>query len=356
MASSTAPEPEVPNKKKGGLLSRMKTVMKRIDGSKRLSFSSKALAASTSAAGPSTTKADLPKAREPAPAVGKKVIVTSAKTIEGPAPRKIVRSEIDADRARKLAERFKIQIEPQQWASKQMEKEVYRIEKPIRMRIHRQCHRCQAVFGGNKICPACEHVRCKSCPRYPPKNVEAKGKKNEAPPVADYIEPDNYRSMREPVVLTRPNPRPGCQPLIRKKPMQRVRRTCCECSTLFTPNAKICLSCNHGRCADCPRDPAKKKKYPYGYPGDAPSKDTSVPVVFACHRCMKNFPPAPHPESDQKVPTLECARCGHERCDRCARPLARKVDPDLEPDPEIMKRVEAKLVALNLNIPLEARR
>jgi hypothetical protein len=170
-----------------------------------------------------------------------------------------MRSQIELERANRLGERFKLPaIEAHEFPAKP-DKEALRIEKQIRMRIHRTCHKCQTTFGGNKVCASCQHTRCSKCPRYPvkkPKTEGAKGKENEAVKLPDegVIEPDTYWGMRENYVLTMPS-RTGGQPLVRKKPMQRVRRTCHECSTLFQPGAKICSNCEHYRCADCPRDP-----------------------------------------------------------------------------------------------------
>jgi hypothetical protein len=169
---------------------------------------------------------------------------------------KVLRSQIDAERAKKLAERFALTIEP---FSARPEKETYRIEKPIRMRIHRSCHICGATFGSNKVCAQCQHARCKQCPRYPikkEKQPEDKGKAREATlPVPGAIEVDTYYGLREQLQLTKPSNKPGGQPLVRKKPMQRVRRTCHECQTLFPASVKTCSNCGHIRCTDCPRDP-----------------------------------------------------------------------------------------------------
>lgn len=123
------------------------------------------------------------------------------------------------------------------------------------MRIHRQCHRCHTTFGSSKTCVGCEHTRCTKCPRYPPKKTSDKKGKEPAVPGTGVIEADNYWGLRDVIELRKPNPRPGGQPLVRKKPMQRVRRTCHECQTMFTASAKICANCQHVRCADCPRDP-----------------------------------------------------------------------------------------------------
>lgn len=168
-----------------------------------------------------------------------------------------MRSQIDSDRARRLGERFKLPIEPSEWTLARPEKTIYRIEKPIRMRVHRICHRCNTTFGGTKECPGCAHRTCTKCPRFPPKSdksVEKSGG-NELPVImAGDIEVDNDDTPAENIILTKPN-KSGGQPLVRKRPMQRVRRTCHECSSLFPGGTKVCPSCQHLRCADCPRDP-----------------------------------------------------------------------------------------------------
>ncbi|KAE8443403.1 hypothetical protein EG329_001884 [Mollisiaceae sp. DMI_Dod_QoI] len=337
MSTPAKEGPPVPAKKKGGLLSRMRTVLKKSDGSRRFSLSSK-----PAAAGPSTSKLV-----EPIP-------VPVAEPVQEDIPAgatKVMRSQIDADRARKLAERFAVTIEP---LSTSVDRETYRIEKPIRMRIHRSCHICNTTFGNNKICAQCQHTRCKQCPRYPVKKLEKKDKEPAtATGTSGAIEPDTYYGLREQLILTKPNPKPNAQPLVRKKPMQRVRRTCHECSSLFAPGVKICPNCQHVRCADCPRDPAKKKKYPDGYPGDAPSSNTSLPVKYSCHKCSKIFPPVPHPDSpegiarkESNVEPLECARCRHHMCPDCPRAPPVRVEP--APDPEVLKSVREKLAMLSV--------
>jgi hypothetical protein len=190
-----------------------------------------------------------------APVEEKPVPTTEPKTpvAETPRPTKVSRAEINAERARKLGERFQLNIEPHEWNTLAGEKDAWRIEKPIRMRIHRTCHKCNTTFGANKVCANCEHPRCTKCPRYPLKKKE-KGKTAVAG-VAGAIEVDPVWSPHEKIILTKPSHKAGGQPLVRKKPMQRVRRTCCECSTLYLSGNKICSSCAHTRCADCPRDP-----------------------------------------------------------------------------------------------------
>ena len=169
--------------------------------------------------------------------------------------KRVMRSEIEAERNKKMAERFAITIEP---LSNKPDSEAFRVEKPVRMRIHRSCHKCNTTFGGSKICVKCEHPRCSKCPRFPLKKPEGKGKSKAAAaaPKGDTIEADTWFGLKEEVlVLTKPNPKPNGQPLVRKVPRQRVRRTCCKCQTLFATGVKNCSDCQHSRCIDCPRDP-----------------------------------------------------------------------------------------------------
>ena len=44
---------------------------------------------------------------------------------------------------------------------------VERVEKPVKVRVRRRCHHCNAIFPPMKICRHCEHRCCRDCPRYP---------------------------------------------------------------------------------------------------------------------------------------------------------------------------------------------
>lgn len=204
------------------------------------------------------SRSSAPVASSPAPApVEAPAEPTTTTTAVGPQPIKVLRSQIDADRVRRLGERFKIHIDPKDFTPARAEKETYRVEKPIRMRIHRKCHVCNTAFGANRTCPSCQHEKCSQCPRYPPRKPRTRTERKdpEVPVKTGHeIEVDNYYGIREPFVLTRPS-KTGGQPLVRKTPKQRVRRTCHQCSALFPPGSKICASCDHVRCTDCPRDP-----------------------------------------------------------------------------------------------------
>ena len=174
---------------------------------------------------------------------------------------RIPRSELYEERAKQLGEKFGLQVNPGEWWS--TEGTALRTEKPIRMRVRRTCHQCNATFGVAKECPSCSHVRCKQCTRYPPKRTEeekqasrerraAKAKEAAANPI---IVPDwRVDEKKSEFKLTKPA-KTGGQDLVYRKPRQRVRRNCHQCNTLFTSGSKTCAECGHIRCTDCPRDP-----------------------------------------------------------------------------------------------------
>jgi hypothetical protein len=175
---------------------------------------------------------------------------------------KLSKAELFEERAKKLGERFGLEIKSSEWHSVSPDDTVLRMDKPIRMRVRRTCHKCNAHFQFDKECPSCQHIRCTKCVRNPPKRTEAeliasrerraakiKANKENAPIVPDYA----YDGTQV-YVLKRPS-KTGRQDLVYRKPRQRVRRTCHECHTLFAAGSKFCETCTHVRCTDCPRDP-----------------------------------------------------------------------------------------------------
>lgn len=307
------------------MLTRMKTVLKR--GDKRASISGPPAATSSSAAAP--------KKSEPTPAESsKKAIPAGAK--------KISRAQLHEERARKLGERFGLDIKPDEWHS--TEGDALRVEKPIRMRVHRACHKCQHTFGTAKECINCKHTRCRDCPRYPPKRTEAElaasrtkraallKERADNPPLT--VDWNVHSAKKTPLIKAR---KAGGQDLIYKKQRQRVRRNCCQCQHLYVAGDKSCPGCSHTRCTDCPRDPAAKKYYPFGYPGDVWGPNTTP--VHRCHECKTLFTPG-------VADGTECLTCAHPKCAECPRPKPRKVEP--EPDPELLKSIEARLIQLKL--------
>ncbi|KAI4170069.1 MAG: hypothetical protein LQ343_005210 [Gyalolechia ehrenbergii] len=83
---------------------------------------------------------------------------------------------IQEERARALFAKYGLTLEPGEWTLP-IKPDAQRVEKKIRMRVHRSCHHCQATFGPEKVCNNCKHTRCKKCPRFPTKRTkESKGK------------------------------------------------------------------------------------------------------------------------------------------------------------------------------------
>ncbi|KAI1876670.1 uncharacterized protein JN550_000742 [Neoarthrinium moseri] len=233
-----------------------------------------------------------------------------------PGAARIPRTQIHEERARKLGTNYGVEIEPGDWHS--AEGEVYRIEKPVRIRIHRDCHR-------------------------PPKRTESQKKANREKREAAAQQHQEFApiiphyGLAEPIVVTRPS-KTGGQALVHKPPRMRVRRNCHKCATLFTPNNRICGTCGHTRCDDCPKSPNKKKKYPYGYPGDEPGPKSSS--FHACHECNEKFPP-------NSEDGTECAQCSHEKCASCPRVPRVKVQP--EPDAELLRGISSRFEQLELS-------
>ncbi|KAA8652462.1 uncharacterized protein ATNIH1004_001366 [Aspergillus tanneri] len=139
---------------------------------------------------------------------------------------------IQEEKTRALFAKYGLNLEMGDWKSS-ADTTVLRVAKPIRMRVRRSCHRCQTVFGPDKTCANCQHVRCKSCPRHPstkPKDhteaalrailaqkSQSQGRSQRLTATTAAVAP--RRKTKEPV-LTLPS-RTGGQDLIRKPVRQR---------------------------------------------------------------------------------------------------------------------------------------
>jgi hypothetical protein len=248
-------------------------------------------------------------------------------TSAGPSsvPGAYARSAIQQERARVLFAKYGLTLETHEWVTTSgATASVQRVEKPIRMRIHRTCHRCNTTFGTDRVCVKCEHKRCTKCPRYPPKKTKDGAAKLDMEQEKDSGKEDLAARKKKKTPLTMRTKTGG--EVVYQPVRQRIRRICHRCETLFQPpTATICESCQHVRCTRCPRDPAKTRKWPDGYPGDAPyeASDDEPPslkpertwkrprlrVRWTCSECSHIFSDGP----------LTCANCGHERCDECIR-------------------------------------
>jgi hypothetical protein len=227
------------------------------------------------------------------------------------------RHVMQQERARALFAKYGLTLETHDWITAPAPMPmVQRVEKSIRMRVHRSCHHCGTIYGAEKVCLHCEHTRCKKCPRYPKRRPTAAEQEKE--------KATNEKSKKRRVltVTTRAGDELAYQP-----PKQRVRRTCHKCENVFVPStATICEKCRHIRCTKCPREPAKLQKWPIGYPGDVEAdSDSEVEkqlekfrrtwrkprsrVRWECEKCHASFIHG----------SPLCPGCGHERCDKCTR-------------------------------------
>lgn len=156
---------------------------------------------------------------------------------------------IQEEKARILFAKYGLTLEPGEWIVPTTVG-VPRVEKQVRMRIHRTCHRCQTTFGTDRVCSHCQHNRCKKCPQFP--GSRSKVSKGKGVAVGGVTAGEGLDKKTDPLNST--HRAPGKE-MTRKAPTQRVRRTCHQCQTLFQGKATQCENCKHLRCSKCPRDP-----------------------------------------------------------------------------------------------------
>jgi len=298
----------------------------------------------------------------------------AAATTEKPTPRSMgfARHPSQHQRARALFQRYGLEFDEAEWLASPPSTEAQRVEKRVRMRVHRSCHLCETAYGAEKICRKCEHVRCKQCPRYPAVRTDKERKATSSKQKnVDGKKPITYGDGAAAGTTTAS---PKKRSNVPKPKVQRIHRWCHKCDVEFKPpSGTLCENCGHVRCTKCPRVPAKKRKFPNGYPGDAPAeeseaddlptdarlkvhrtyKKTRQRVRWFCESCDTLF------TDGSKI----CIGCGHQRCDSCtrkpyvsyppnrffnysnvvsiSRPKKNKSDKSI--DPELLKRVEEKL-------------
>lgn len=161
-------------------------------------------------------------------------------------------SAVQEDRARALFAKYGLTLEPGEWQSP-ADMTVQRIDRPVRMRVHRTCHRCQTLFGPDKVCANCQHVRCKKCPRHPaPRSHDGADRPLTARVLGAKAKDVRLKPAEPPLTLPSQT---GGQDLVHRKPRQRVRRFCHKCNTQFVRKSTECANCQHIRCTKCPRDP-----------------------------------------------------------------------------------------------------
>ncbi|KZF23220.1 hypothetical protein L228DRAFT_106577 [Xylona heveae TC161] len=371
---SSAGDQEGSGEKSSGInkyVQRMRTVLKRGKSKGSISSMAEVSGGSSATSTPAPTTTTKPKATPSKPAATnvQSTVSAAAKPVAqstGPttqpqkhrvAGARAVTQQEKAEKARALFAKYGLTLEPHEWMFAPVHEPIERVEKPVRMRVHRQCHRCMTTFGPDRVCLNCEHKRCKKCPRYPVKKTkDAQGRvipgatTTAATATGAGVSGTAIRAKAkaQKQQLTLPS-RTGGQDLVRKPIVQRVHRTCHRCSVKFTSGEKICNNCSHVRCKKCPRDPPKLHKYPDGYPGDAEPEPEPAPpkqrtfkkvrtrVRWYCHDCSTMYSES----------AKECSECGHERCQQCNRVPPKKIKPP--PDPEVLRSLEARLAAMGFS-------
>ena len=160
---------------------------------------------------------------------------------------------IQEEKARTLFAKYGMTLEPGEWTVPATAG-VPRVEKQVRMRIHRNCHRCQTTFGPDRVCSHCQHTRCKKCPRFP--GSKSKASKGKRPAAGGVAADDGLDKKTDGLTMAH---RATGKEMTRRAPTQRVRRTCHQCETVFQGKATQCENCKHLRCPKCPRDPYVNK-------------------------------------------------------------------------------------------------
>ncbi|KAI4176091.1 MAG: hypothetical protein LQ346_007960 [Caloplaca aetnensis] len=246
-----------------------------------------------------------------------------------------VYGSIQEERARALFAKYGLTLEPGEWTSP-IKPDAERVEKKIRIRVHRSCHHCQAMFGPDKVCSNCKHTRCKKCPRFPAKKTKEKKDKGKGAAVAGGAIATTgaaAATIRETTLnlrsLTITSPATGRQ--VTYKPITQRR------------------------CPECPREPLmliifipsprpKTDKYPSGYPGDDESTGVvrerhpiRVHVRWTCHACSTTF----------KDLSKQCEGCGHDRCDECPRHPPKREKAKLDPD--AVKSIEERMKTMGIS-------
>lgn len=189
------------------------------------------------------------------------------------------------ERARKMFESHGMTVEIHSWNVPGSEP-LDRIEKAVRVRVRRHCHRCQAIFGQDKVCQECNHKRCTKCPRFPAKKAiagtfggddVAVKKKSDGKvrgttvlddlnmlsnPTDGQVHKDGKQSRSKSGKDIADDPDEPFNDWVRsqnartvKKPRQLVRYVCDGCDSQFENKGQPCVECHHLRCDNCKREP-----------------------------------------------------------------------------------------------------
>ena len=239
MSSSNTPDPPGRQKKRN----RFERLWKRIGG---LFKKKESTGTSQDPSAPSTGAVQSQPVSKPEPSATQEETPNPA---AGPSTKPIIYGTVmQRDKTRALFAKYGLDLDENDWIIRPVDPQK-RVEKSIRMRVRRKCHKCQTTFGSqNRICSNCNHRRCQECPRIPPK-------KKKDPESGTAGEEKKTRPPHEgKPPLTMPS-KTGGEDRVHQPIRQRIHRYCHKCQTPFEGKATECAQCKHTRCKRCPRDP-----------------------------------------------------------------------------------------------------
>ncbi|GAB1736670.1 hypothetical protein NU219Hw_g8288t1 [Hortaea werneckii] len=228
---------------------------------------------------------------------------------------------------------------------------IRRVEKPVRIRIHWQCHECRTYFGRERSCAWCGHRRCSDCIRTPPKKIERMMDSNRqlhvdelasqstALPTATPAE-DATHAEDGPQTSVLPAGQHS-RPLEARGPSETHAH---DNITSYPGLAMYARPRSGERLALQPGVNSRPRRDQHRQDdglilGDEPQMVKAVQRVYkkprqrvryTCDRCQTIF-----------VDAERCRTCGHDRCSDCTRDPPRKTTR--QPDPAVLQAVNERL-------------
>ncbi|KAI4683383.1 uncharacterized protein J4E88_004559 [Alternaria novae-zelandiae] len=157
----------------GKYVKRMSTVFKREKSNKSVPTLAPEASSTPQVAQQQPVEKEVAQPDQTIPEVAPATHITPAVSVPStPTTKEMDRNAMQQERARALFAKYGLTLESHEWIAAPAPKPtVQRVEKSIRMRVHRSCHRCGTLYGSDKVCLQCEHKRCKKCPRFPKKKT-----------------------------------------------------------------------------------------------------------------------------------------------------------------------------------------
>ncbi|KAI6796996.1 hypothetical protein KC361_g4148 [Hortaea werneckii] len=226
---------------------------------------------------------------------------------------------------------------------------IRRVEKPVRIRIHWQCHECRTYFGRERSCASCGHRRCPDCIRTPPKKIERMMDSNRQLQLDEQAsQPAAAATPAEGVTYAEDAPQTSAlpagqssRPLEAREPSETHAH---DNITSFPGLAMYARPRSGERLTLQPGVNPRPRRDQHSHEGglilgNEPQMVKTVQRVYkkprqrvryTCDRCQTIF-----------VDAERCRSCGHDRCSDCNRDPPRKTNR--QPDPAVLRAVNERL-------------